>query len=107
VVSREREYTVDPGRTRDLNEAARRFAETLADSYRLVYQQASEAGERQQERAREFSELVASNLREQTEASRADAERLSEQAEKERDRQRLKNEGPVGGLTDVAEDLGG
>jgi hypothetical protein len=70
-------------RARDVNEAARRFAETLADSYRLVYAQASESGRRQQERAQEFSELVASNLREQTEASRAGAERLSEQAERQ------------------------
>ena len=73
----------DPGRARDVNEAARRFAETLADSYRLVYEQASEAGERQQRRAREFSELVASNLREQTEADRASAVRLSEQAQRQ------------------------
>ena len=75
----------DPGRARDLNEAARRFAETLADSYGLVYQQAERSAERQQERAREFSELVASNLREQTEASRANAQTLSEQAERQRE----------------------
>jgi hypothetical protein len=75
----------DPGRARDLNEAARRFAETLADSYRLIYGQAAEAGERQQERAREFSEFVAKNLREQTEAGRAGAERLSEQARNQRE----------------------
>ena len=72
------------GRATDVNEAARRFAETLADSYRLVYEQASEAGERQRERAKEFSELVASNLREQTEESRASAQRLSEQAQRQR-----------------------
>src|SRR5215204_4868668 len=71
----------DPARARDLNEAARRFAETLADSYRLVYEQAQESAARQQQRAREFSELVATNLREQTEASRSGAERLSERAE--------------------------
>ena len=71
------------GRATDVNEAARRFAETLADSYRLVYQQASETGERQRERAREFSELVASNLREQTGAGRASARRLSEQAQRQ------------------------
>ena len=71
---------MDPGRARDVNEAARRFAEALADSYRLVYEQAAQSGERQQERAREFSELVATNLREKTEASRTGAERLSEQA---------------------------
>jgi len=75
----------DPGRARDLNEAARRFAETLADSYRLVYAQAAESGERQQERAREFSALVESNLREQTEAGRAGGERLSGQAERQRE----------------------
>jgi hypothetical protein len=74
----------DPARARDLNEAARRFAETLSDSYRLVYRQAQEAGERQRERAQEFSELVAGNLREQTEASRAGARTLSEQAERQR-----------------------
>ena len=73
----------EQGRARDVNEAARRFAETLADSYRLVYEQASEAGERQQQRAREFSELVASNLREQTDAGRASARRLSEQAQRQ------------------------
>jgi len=76
---------MDPGRTQDLNEAARRFAETLADSYRLVYGQASESVERQQERAKEFSELVSSNLRQQAEAGRANAQRLSEQADRQRE----------------------
>jgi hypothetical protein len=70
----------DRGKAGDVNEAARRFAETLADSYRLVYEQAAESAERQQQRAREFSELVSSNLREQTEAGRANAQQLSEQA---------------------------
>jgi hypothetical protein len=36
----------DQSKARDLNEAAARFAETLADSYRLVYDQAAESGER-------------------------------------------------------------
>src|ERR671913_236927 len=76
---------VDRGRAQDLNEAANRFAETLADSYRLVYEQASESAERQQQRAREFSELVSSNLREQAEAGRANAEQLSEQAQRQRE----------------------
>src|SRR4028118_85178 len=66
---------VDRGRARDVNEAAARFAETLAESYRLVYGQAAESAERQQQRAREFSELVSSNLSEQAEAGRADAPR--------------------------------
>jgi hypothetical protein len=76
---------VDRGRAQDLNEAASRFAETLADSYRLVYEQASESAERQQQRAQEFSELVSSNLREQTEAGGASAQQLSEQASKQRE----------------------
>jgi hypothetical protein len=76
---------VDRGRAQDLNEAAKRFAETLADSYRLVYGQAAESAERQQQRAQEFSELVSSNLREQTEAGRANAQQLSEQVERQRE----------------------
>jgi hypothetical protein len=85
VISREGEDMVDRGRAQDLNEAANRFAETLADSYRLVYGQAAESAERQQQRAQEFSELVSSNLREQTEAGRANAQQLSEQAERQRE----------------------
>jgi hypothetical protein len=81
VVSREgAKNMVDRGRAQDVNEAATRFAETLADSYRLVYGQAAESAERQQQRAQEFSELVSSNLRQQTEAGRSNAQRLSEQA---------------------------
>ena len=76
---------VDRGRAQDVNEAARRFAETLADSYRVVYGQATESTERQQQRAQEFSELVSSNLREQTEASRANARQLSEQANRQQE----------------------
>jgi hypothetical protein len=76
---------VDQGRARNVNEVARRFAETLADSYRLVYAQAAESGERQERRAREFSELVAQNLREQTEASRSAAQQLSEQAARQQE----------------------
>ena len=73
------------GRATDVNEAARRFAETLSDSYRLVYGQASESAERQHQRAQEFSELVASSLREQAEAGAANAQQLSEQAERQRE----------------------
>jgi hypothetical protein len=70
----------DRGKSQDVNEAARSFAETVAESYRVVYGQAAESSERQQQRAREFSELVSSNLSEQAEAGRARARRLSEQA---------------------------
>jgi hypothetical protein len=76
---------MDRGKAQDVNEAARRFAETLADSYRLVYGQTAEAGQRQQQRAQQFSELVAQNLREQTEANRAGAQALSEQAQRQQE----------------------
>ena len=76
---------VDQGKAGDVNEAAARFAETLADSYRVVYGQASESAERQQQRARGFSALVSSNLSEQTEAGRATAQELSEQARKQQE----------------------
>ena len=76
---------VDPGKARDVNEAAARFAQTLAESYRLVYGQAAESTERQQRRAQEFSELVSTNLREQTEAGRSSAQRLSEQASRQQE----------------------
>jgi hypothetical protein len=76
---------VDRARAQDLNEAAKRFAETLADSYRLVYEQASASAERQQQRAQEFSELVSSKLREQAVAGGANAQQLSEQASKQRE----------------------
>jgi hypothetical protein len=76
---------MDRGKARDVNEAAARFAETLADSYRLVYGQAAESAERQRQRAQEFSDLVAGNLREQTEAGRANAQQLSEQAARQQE----------------------
>ena len=75
----------DQGKARDVNEAARNFAETLADSYRLVYGQANESAERQQQRAQEFSNLVQGNLEEQAEAGRANVQQLTEQANKQRE----------------------
>jgi hypothetical protein len=75
----------DQGKARDVNEAARRFAETLADSYRLVYGQATESAERQQQRAQEFSDLVQGNLEEQAEAGRANVQQLTEQASRQQE----------------------
>jgi hypothetical protein len=46
---------------------------------------AAESAERQQRRSREFSELVSSNLSEQTEAGRANAQQLSEQAARQQE----------------------
>jgi hypothetical protein len=75
----------DKGKQQDVQAAAQRFAETLADSYRLIYGQAAESSERQQRRAREFSELVQRNLREQAEGGRAAAQQFTEQASRQRE----------------------
>jgi hypothetical protein len=75
----------DQGKARDVNEAAQRFAETLADSYRLIYGQATESAERQQQRAQEFSDLLQGNLKEQAEAGRANVEQLTEQANRQQE----------------------
>jgi hypothetical protein len=75
----------DQAKARDVNEAAQRFAETLADSYRLVYGQATESAERQQQRAQEFSELLQGNLKEQAESGRANVEQLTEQASRQQE----------------------
>ena len=76
---------VDRRRERDVNEAAARFAETLAESYRIVYEQATEAQQRQGRLAREFSERVMDHLREQAESGRAASERLTDQARRQQE----------------------
>ena len=76
---------VDRRRERDVNEAAARFAETLAESYRIVYEQAAEAQQRQGRLAREFSERVMDHLREQAEGGRAASERLTDQARRQQE----------------------
>jgi hypothetical protein len=91
---------VDRGKARDVNEAARRFAETLAESYRVVYGQAAESGERQRRLAQEFSELVANNLKEQAEVGRSSAQRLSEQADRQQEAGRALAQESVGAYMD-------
>src|SRR5215207_5574584 len=91
---------VDREKARDVNEAARHFAETLAESYRVVYGQAAESGERQQRMTQEFSELVANNLREQAERGRSAAQRLSEQADRQQEAGRALAEESLGAYMD-------
>ena len=75
----------DRRREQDVNEAAARFAETLADSYRIVYEQAAEAQQRQGRLAQDFSERVMDHLREQAEGGRAASERLTDQARRQQE----------------------
>jgi hypothetical protein len=76
---------VDPRRASDMNEAAARFADALAESYRIVYGQAAEAQERQARFAREFSERVLDHLKEQAESGRAASEQLADQARRQQE----------------------
>jgi hypothetical protein len=76
---------VDRRREQAVDEAAARFAETLAESYRLVYEHAAEARERQARLARDFSERVLEHLEEQTESGRAASEQLADQARRQQE----------------------
>src|SRR4028118_2309409 len=76
---------VDRRRERDVNEAAARFAETLAESYRIVYEQAADAQQRQGRLAQDFSERVMDHLREQAESGRAASEQLTDQARRQQE----------------------
>ncbi len=77
MVDRRREDAVD--------EAAARFADTLAESYRIVYEQAAEAQQRQGRLAKDFSERVMDHLREQAESGQAASEQLADQARRQQE----------------------
>jgi hypothetical protein len=76
---------VDRRRKEAVDQAAARFADTLAESYRTIHEQAAGSRERQQRLAQEFSELVAKNLREQAESGHATSERFSDQAKRQQE----------------------
>jgi len=76
---------MDRRRERDVNEAAARFADILTESYRIVYEQAADAQQRQGRLAQDFSERVMDHLREQAESGRAASERLTDQAMRQRE----------------------
>jgi hypothetical protein len=77
MVDRRREHAVD--------EAAARFADTLAESYRIVYEQAAEAQARRGRLAQDFSQRVLDHLREQAESGRAASEQLTDQARRQQE----------------------
>lgn len=76
---------VDRRREQEVEQAAARFADTLAESYRLVYEQAAEARERQGRLAQDFSERVMDHLREQAESGRAASEQFADQARRQQE----------------------
>ncbi len=76
---------VDRRREQEVEQAAARFADTLAESYRLVYEQAAESGERQRRLSQDFSERVLDHLREQAESGRAASEQFADQARRQQE----------------------
>jgi hypothetical protein len=76
---------MDRRREQDVNEAAARFADTLAESYRIVYEQAADAQQRQGRLAKDFSERVMDHLREQAQSGQAASEQLADQARRQRE----------------------
>ena len=76
---------VDRRREQAVDEAAARFADTLAESYRIVYEQAAEARERQGRLAQDFSERVMDHLKDQVESGRAASERLADQSRRQQE----------------------
>jgi hypothetical protein len=76
---------VDPRREQAVNEAAERFADTLAESYRIVYEQAAEAQARRGRLAQDFSQRVLDHLREQAESGRTASEQLTDQARRQQE----------------------
>ena len=76
---------VDRRREDAIDEAAARFAETLAESYRIVYEHAAEAQARRGRLAQDFSQRVLDHLREQAESGRAASEQLADQARRQQE----------------------
>ncbi len=75
---------MDRRREQAVNEAAARFADTLAESYRIVYEQAANAQQRQGRLAKDFSERVMDHLMEQAQSGQAASEQLTDQAMRQR-----------------------
>jgi hypothetical protein len=76
---------VDRRREDAIDEAAARFADTLAESYRIVYEHAAEAQARRGRLAQDFSQRVLDHLREQAESGRAASEQLADQARRQQE----------------------
>jgi hypothetical protein len=76
---------VDRRREDAIDEAAAKFADTLAESYRIVYEHAAEAQARRGRLAQDFSQRVLDHLREQAESGRAASEQLADQARRQQE----------------------
>ena len=68
-----------------IDEAARRFAEALAESYKAALNHTSSAKQLNAELVRKFFESVTENLRTQAEDIRASSQELAEQAQQQQE----------------------
>lgn len=86
---------MDNRQTRQINEAARTFAEAVQESLQIASQRSEEARERTNRLTRSFFESVASELRAEAESNRAASERLVEQSRKQQEAFRTMTEESV------------
>lgn len=86
---------MDNRQTRQINEAARTFAEAVQESLQIASQRSEEARERTNRLTRSFFESVASELRTEAESNRAASERLVEQSRKQQEAFRTMTEESV------------
>ncbi len=91
---------VDDERAQRINEAARKFAEALTESYRVASGRFGEAQERQTRYATGLFERVIGNLRAGVESSRAASGELTEQAWKGQEAGRTLAKESVGAYMD-------
>ena len=91
---------VDDERAQRINEAARKFAEALTESYRVASGRFGEAQERQTRYATSLFERVIGNLRAGAESGRAASGELAEQAWKGQEAGRALAQESVGAYMD-------
>ncbi len=76
---------MDNQQTRQINEAARTFAEAVQESLQIASQRSEEARERTNRLTRSFFESVANELQAEVESNRAASQRLVEQSRRQQE----------------------
>lgn len=87
---------MDNRQARQINEAARAFAEAVQESFRIASERSEEAQERANRLTRSFFESVASELQAETERNRAASQQLAEQSKKQQEAFRRMSEESMG-----------
>ena len=87
---------MDNRQARQINDAARAFAEAVQESFRIASERSEEAQERANRLTRSFFESVASELQATTERNRAASQQLAEQSKKQQEAFRRMSEESMG-----------